>query len=77
MGRRAALIAGSRPPIKPIASANTKPLSSSPGVMRNANARFENVCQLIVLVVRPFSRSTATHPITPADESDQQSLNQK
>src|SRR5580698_9788604 len=65
MGLRAALTAGSRPPIRPIASAKNMPLSRRPGVIRKANARFENVCQLMVLVVWPLRRSTAKHPSTP------------
>lgn len=64
-GVLAARIAGSRPPTIPIASAKKTPLTSNSGVILKANARLENVCQLMVAVVRPFSGRTATQPTTP------------
>src|SRR5438552_7108618 len=64
-GRRAARIAGGTPPRSPIASANTIPPASNDGVMRNAKARWENVCQFIAPVVSPFKGSTAIQPSNP------------
>ena len=62
---RAARIAGGTPPTRPINSAKATPETSSGGVIRNANARCENVCQFMVPVVSPFSGSTTAQPSRP------------
>src|SRR3972149_4004398 len=62
---RAARIAGGTPPTSPITSANASPETSKSGVTRNANARWEKVCQFMAPVVRPFRGKTATQPSRP------------
>jgi hypothetical protein len=53
-GRRAARIAGSRPPIRPIAKAIPVPRASSAGVTRKAKATWLKLCQLIVAARKPL-----------------------
>src|SRR5437762_2724694 len=65
MRARAARTAGGTPPTSPISSANPTPHVMSMGVMRNAKARCENVCQLSVPVVYPLSGSTTMQPRIP------------
>jgi len=50
-GSRAARTEGDSPPMNPIKRANRIPSARRSGVMRKANATFENVCQFIVEVV--------------------------
>lgn len=48
MGRRAARMAGSRPPTRPIAIAHTTPCTSNGGVTAKANVTWLKLCQFIV-----------------------------
>ena len=50
MGRRAARMAGNRPPIKPISADHTMPRTSSSGVTLKAKAIWLKLCQFIVEV---------------------------
>ncbi len=65
MRARAARIAGGTPPTTPMRSAKTRTQAISHGVMRNAKARWENICQFMVPVVRPLSGRTTTQPTEP------------
>src|SRR5438132_6831144 len=61
----AARRAGKRPPKKPIAAANSIPITNPRGVTRNANATSLNDDQFVVLVVMPLIGKASRQPITP------------
>ena len=52
-GRRAARMAGKRPPTRPMTAAQTMPATSRTGVTAKAKATWLKVCQLIVAAWKP------------------------
>ena len=68
MGKRAPRMAGRRPPIRPISTAQTIPRTSNSGVTAKAKATWLKLCQFMVAASRPLNAKSAIQPNEPANE---------